>query len=71
MKLKSVTGHLGFDPAILSESLRKLGFDKIHYEQCFEVQKEIVPGEQRNSPFFYWWLLNRVCSSYLQFVFVV
>jgi len=52
MKLKSVTGHLGFDPAILSESLRKLGFDKIHYEQCFEVQKEIVPGGTKKFPIF-------------------
>jgi tRNA (cmo5U34)-methyltransferase len=32
--------HLGFDPEMLKETLRLIGFDNIRYTTCYEVKKE-------------------------------
>ena len=37
----SLEVHHGFDPAALSEILRKQGFDECKFEQCFTIRKEI------------------------------
>jgi ubiquinone/menaquinone biosynthesis C-methylase UbiE len=43
------TGHLGFNPEILSQQLIKQGFTNISFEQCFEIHK---PNNPKKYPVF-------------------
>ena len=45
-------GHLGFDPAELTEKLTKTGFKDVKFEQCFVVKRVISEVETRVYPVF-------------------
>ena len=44
---KEFTGHKGFDPAILSEHIRKHDFKNISYKKCYIIKKQISDIETR------------------------
>jgi 2-polyprenyl-3-methyl-5-hydroxy-6-metoxy-1,4-benzoquinol methylase len=46
------TGHNGFDPAYLSEVLKKYKFRDITYNSCFIIDREISETETRKYPVF-------------------
>lgn len=45
-------GHLGFDPAELSNKLMKAGFKDVKYEQCYVIKRVISDEETRQYPIF-------------------
>jgi ubiquinone/menaquinone biosynthesis C-methylase UbiE len=45
-------GHLGFDPEILSASLKAHGFKAIHHEPCYVMQKKTASGIIKDFPLF-------------------
>lgn len=46
------TGHKGFDPAKLSLTLEKKGFENINYKPCFTIYKKISDKETRQYDLF-------------------
>jgi len=45
-------GHNGFDPAILAKSLAARGFNDLHYQTCYKVNKILQNGLQKQFPIF-------------------
>lgn len=46
------TGHLGFDPGKLSETIRKQGFTSISVKHCYTINKQISESESRQFDLF-------------------
>jgi ubiquinone/menaquinone biosynthesis C-methylase UbiE len=45
-------GHLGFDPENLKEMLLHIGFRKVNYEQCYQVERTNADGSRKSYPIF-------------------
>jgi len=41
------TGHKGFEPEVLSEQIRRLGFKEVRYKKCFEMNKDFSDSETK------------------------
>ena len=46
------TGHLGFDPELLSTNLTAHGFMNVSYQECFVMKKAMDNGETKEYPIF-------------------
>ena len=46
------TGHLGFDPELLSANLIAYGFRNVNYQECFVMKKAMENGETKTYPIF-------------------
>jgi len=44
--------HLGFDPEKLKQQLLNIGFRKVNYEQCYQVERVNADGSRKSYPIF-------------------
>lgn len=49
---KDFDGHLGFDPESLKELLLKMGFSEVHYQECYQVRRQLEEGATKSFPMF-------------------